>query len=240
MAQPISDVLNNRVVLVVIGVLVGGLVTGVINFFLQRGQDRRRFEHERSMQQQRWEQETSTRREQWDREDQERKGQWDREDKARERQWSRESEVQQQRWDREDRLRNYNERRDAYMQLEKATNDAHLARATIRSNTDEVIRSLNEAVQASAAIRTIAPMTVWYSAQALVAAYTEHIQAIVGGRATEESAEKLKKRHMLFAQLAQHDLGLVDAKDKIFKTTLKEWLDELAPESEYPVLESDR
>jgi hypothetical protein len=62
MLETILELLNNRAVLIVIGVLVGGLVTGVTNFFLQRSQDRRRFEHERVMQQRR-EQESTARRE---------------------------------------------------------------------------------------------------------------------------------------------------------------------------------
>jgi hypothetical protein len=47
-----------------VGVVVGALLTGVLNYFLQRAADKRRWEHEQSVQQQRWDREDEIREQQ--------------------------------------------------------------------------------------------------------------------------------------------------------------------------------
>lgn len=215
------EILNNRVILIIIGVLAGGVVTGFINFFLQRIQDKRRFEHELNMQQQRWEQENQAHQAQWDKEVAMLKKRWERED-----------EVQQQRWNREDRLRNYDERRNAYTSLEKATTESRVAQAVATSNTSNLIDSMSEAMEASAEIRTIAPSTVWYVGHLLVLAFIEYSQKAHASKNMDEEAEKLKKRHEQFTQIAQHDLGLVDPSDESLRSAYKELLKDVESQRE--------
>lgn len=199
-------------ILVIAGVLAGGVVTGLINFFLQRLQDRRRFAHELDVQKQRWEQENQARKERWQEET-----------AMLTRRWEREDEVQQQRWDREGRLRNYDERRNAYTSLEKATTESRIAQAMATSNMSGLIDYMSEAMEASAEIRTIAPSTVWYVGHLLVFAFTDYAQKVSAGENTEEAAEKLKNRHAQFTQIAQHDLGLVSTDDKSLNQLTKSY-----------------
>ncbi len=216
----VLEILNNRAALVVIGVLVGGLVTGVINFFLQRSQDGRRFEHERETQRQRWEQESTARREQWQNEE-----------KAQKDRWAREDEAQGRRWKREDQLRNYDERRNAYTALIATTNEAHIARAVSLDDWNGLMESVNGAVQTAAQIRAIAPSSVWYVGQKLVQAYSEYALATGKRKArAEEEAEVLHKRHDQFALLAQNDLGLEDQTSEASQNVYKELSNELKAE----------
>jgi hypothetical protein len=219
MLETILELLNNRAVLIVIGVLVGGLVTGVTNFFLQRSQDRRRFEHERVMQQRR-EQESTARREQWQKEE-----------KAQKDRWAREDEAQERRWNREDWLRNYDERRDAYTALIAATDEALIARAAAFRDQNRLVESIEGARLGAAKIRTIAPSHVWYVAHKLVDAYSEYAAATFEQKAkAEEKAEVLRERHYQFVQLAQTDLGLEDRASEASQRVYKEIVNELGAE----------
>lgn len=216
----VLEILNNRAALIVIGVLVGGLITGVTNFLLQRSQDQRRFEHEQDMQRQRWEQESAARREQWQKEEE-----------AQKERWAREDEAQESRWNREDRLRNYDERRDAYTALIGATEIATIVRAQISADHNSFTDSVDKAFQANASLRTIAPQTVWYAGHKLVQAFSEYALATYERKVEAEGkAEVLRERQRQFAQLAQIDLGLEDRTSKASQNVYKELLGELRAE----------
>lgn len=82
----------------IIGVLAGVLLTGLINFFLQRAADRRR----------------------WQRDDEAQQKRWEHEDEAHHRQWEREQEAQRERWRREDLVRHHSERFQLYSEFNQA------------------------------------------------------------------------------------------------------------------------
>lgn len=185
----------------IIGVVAGVLLTGLINFVLQRAADKRRWKYEDEAQQKRWEHE----------------------DKAQQQQWEREQEAQRERWRREDLVRHHSERFQLYTEFNQAAQaivtDAWadvLPEAPVFA--EEGSRELCRKVIAELypRIRVIASEPVKEAARLLVGKINNTLfMAAEGERYDPDAyAEYLTAWSEKFAEAAREELGVaIDHKD---------------------------
>lgn len=199
-----GDFLTNRVFIAIVAAAVGIVLTGLVNFFLQRFQDNRRFENERTVQKERWDREDKIQQQHWSKEEEDQRRRWDREDEA-----------QKQRWEREDGLRNYEERRRTYTGLMQMTDHAQLIRAQQGARMEDALEYRETVARLSGELRMLTPIVVRGMGERLIQSFLECFDAYLRNSGDiEAKTVELAERRYLFMRVAQKDLGLEREEDK--------------------------
>jgi len=145
-----------------------------------------------------------------------------------------ELDAQKQRWEREDQLRNYDERRDAYIELLRITDEYTLGRlqSSDRPNGDAT-EYIDSAGRVRGQLRMLAPAIVRGQGESVVQSYAQSVFAHL--RATEVTEEEkialakllveekknaLAKQRLLFIRIAQKDLGIWHEEDEVIWTKM--------------------